>query len=375
MIRLALDYVKPGMVLARDIYGADGQVVLSAGVTLSDKYLGHLRRWDVTSVFVTAADLELPELEQVISEPLRAKTAEAVRAAFNAAGGTGAVCLSAECRQLVDAIIEQVLREKTVVLQLALLSRHQHDLFTHSVNVAVLSVLTAITLGLRDNKELFGITLGALVHDIGKVFIPRAILEKREPLNEEEAELVKAHASYGSEVLMKAAGYPPAVTQIAIQHHEHFDGAGYPRGLAGGDIALPARIVAVANAYENIVTGRDGHKGVDAHVAYEQILAGANRHFDPGVTKAFLARIAVYPVGTVVSLTTGVIGVVTKVTPLLPHRPQIKIFRDTAGKPVEKPYTIDLAERDHLTIFINRVLSDYEKAMVLIHGQPRAENR
>lgn len=371
MIRLALDYVKPGMILARDIYGTDGQVVLTAGVTLSDKYLAHLRQWKITSVFVTAAALELPKLEQVISEPLRAKTAEAVRTAFEAAGGNGVLCLSVECRQLVDAIIEQVLREKTAVLQLAHLSRHQHDLFNHSVNVAVLSVLTAISLGLRDNKDLFGITLGALLHDIGKVFIPRAILEKCEPHNEEETELIKAHASYGFEVLKKTADYPPAVAHIAFQHHERFDGTGYPRGLAGGDIVMQARIVAVANAYENIVTGRGERRGVDAHVAYEQILAEANGNFDPGIAKAFLARIAVYPVGTVVSLTTGVIGVVTKVTSLLPHRPEIKVFRDTAGKPVEKPFLIDLAERDHLTIFIDRVLSDYEKAMVLIHGQTR----
>lgn len=371
MIRLALDYVKPGMILGRDIYGADGQVILTAGVALSEKYLAHLRKWEVASVYVSDSSLALPDLEAVIGEPLRARTVKSVRSAFSAVGGKGLFSVSAECRQLVDMVVEQVLRDKNAILQLAHLSRHQHDLFTHSVNVAVLSVLTAITHGIRDGRDLFDITLGALLHDIGKVFIPRAVLEKREPHTDEEQEIMRGHAAAGFEVLRKAADFSLTAAHIAYQHHEHFAGGGYPRGLAGQDILLLARIVAVANAYENIVAGRGGQKGVEAHVAYEQILAGVNSRFDPNIAKALLTKVAVYPVGTVLSLTTGVIGVVTKVTPLLQHRPQVKVFRDAAGRPLDKPYVINLADREHLTVFIDRVLSDYEKAMVLIHGQPK----
>lgn len=365
MIRLSLHYVRAGMLLGRDIYGTNGQVILAAGVRLTEKYIALLRQWDITSVYIENPELELPAIREMISPQLRAKTVKAIKTAFTAVAGQGLFQLTDEDKKLIDSIVRQVIREKATILSLAQISRHQQDLFTHSVNVAVLSLMTAAGLGYRDEGELSKLTTGALLHDIGKVFVPSPILQKHEPLTDEEAEMVRAHTLSGFEILRKVPDFSVIAAHIAYQHHENYDGSGYPRGLAGEDIIMFGRIVAIANAYDQLVTGQPAQKSVEAHVAYERVLTGVGSSFDPNVAKAFLTKIAVYPIGTVVKLTTGQIGVVVGVTSLLQHRPEVKVLTDENGQRLSEPCIVDLADKENLTIFIDRVLSDREKLAIV----------
>lgn len=365
MIRLSLHYVRAGMLLGRDICGANGQVILAAGVRLNDKYLELLRKWEITSVYISSPELELPVIGEMISPQLRAKTVKALKTAFTTVAGRGLFQLADEEKQLIDNIVRQVVKEKAAMLSLAQISRHQRDIFAHSVNVAVLALMNAVALGYRAEGDLRKLAVGALLHDIGKVFVPPPLLEKREPLTEEEAEMVRSHTVSGFEVLRRIPGFSVVAAHVAYQHHECYDGTGFPRGLAGEDISMFGRIVAIANAYDELVTGRPAHKALEAHAAYECILTGVGSSFDPQVARAFLAKIAVYPVGTVVKLTTGQTGVVSGVTPLLQHRPEIKVLIGDTGQRLVKPFVIDLADKENLTIFVDRVLSDREKLAVI----------
>jgi putative nucleotidyltransferase with HDIG domain len=365
MIRLSLQYVRPGMLLGRDICSANGQVILAAGVRLNEKYLELLRQWEITSVYISNPDIELPITKEMISPQLKASTVRAVKNAFAAVVDDGFFQLTDEDKQLINNIVRQVVKEKAAMLSLAQISRHQRDLFTHSVNVAVLSLMTAVSLGYRAEEDLSRLAVGALLHDIGKVFVSPAVLEKREPLTEEEAELVRSHTVSGFEILRRTADFSLVAAHIAYQHHEHHDGTGYPRGIAGEDISMFGRIVAIANAYDELVTGRPAQKALEAHAAYEHILAGVGSLFETVVAKAFLAKIAVYPIGTMVRLTTGQTGVVAGVTSLLQHRPEIRVLTDEHGQRLTAPYLVNLADKDNLTVFVDRVLSDREKLAVL----------
>ena len=145
---------------------------------------------------------------------------------------------------------------------------------------------------------------------------------------------------------------------IAWQHHEKIMGQGYPRKITGKDIHELAKIVAVANAYDNLIADSPQKKGMQPHLAYEAIVSGVNVDFDAAVAEAFLRRIALYPIGTLVKLTTGKIGVVTGVTPKMQHRPIVEVIADENSRLLPETFVLNLADIENLTIFVTEVISD-----------------
>lgn len=364
MLRMGLDYVRPGMKLAKEIYDIDGRILLAAGVPLTERSIAVLRQRGMFYLFVTDPNLELPPVEEVVQETVRLKTVKTVKAVFEGVAKKGVFTLTEDNKKLVGTLIKDLLADRSVVLHLAHIDRHQDDLFAHSVNVAILSAMTAVSLGYRDPRDLYAITIGAIFHDIGYTFVPKKIIDNPQPTGE-DAEVMRSHTSYGFELLRRVREFPLLAAHIALQHHERHDGTGYPRKLAGDDIHKYARIVALANEYDNLVTGRYSQRGLAAHAAYEQIVATSTTLFDRGVAEVFLAKIALYPAGTFVRLTGGAVGVVTAVTPRMQHRPKVRLIRDAAGDRVEPPRDLDLSGPECLTLFIDAVLSDAEVAALM----------
>ncbi len=330
MLRLALEYIRPGTVLAKEVYDIDGRTLLAAGATLTERNLGVLRQRGVVYLFVLNPQIQLPPVEEVIEESVRLKTVKAVKTVYEGVAKKGVFNLPDESRKLVGTIIRDIMADRSVVLHLAHIDRHQDDLFAHSVNVAILSVMTAVSIGHYDPRDLYKIAIGAVFHDIGYSFMPKRTARAAAPTGE-DAEALKAHTTYGFELLRRVREFPLLAAHIALQHHERADGTGFPRKMSGPDIHPYSRIVALANEYDNLVTGRFNKQGMAAHTAYEQIVATSTTLFDPEVAEAFLAKIALYPTGAFVRLTNGDIGVVTGVTPRIQHRPRLKIVRNGQG--------------------------------------------
>lgn len=363
MLRLALDYIRPGTVLAKEVYDIDGRILLAAGATLTDRNLASLRERGVVNLFVANPQIELPPVDEVIEETVRLKTVKSVKKIFEGVNKKGIFDLPEESKKMVVSIIKDIMADKSVVLHLAHIDRHQDDLFAHSVNVSILSVMTAVSIGRYEPRELYKIAIGAMFHDIGYSFMPKRA-GAAEPTRE-EAEALKAHTNYGFELLRRVREFPLLAAHIAYQHHERADGTGYPRKLTGQDIHPYARIVALANEYDNLVTGRFNKKGMAAHTAYELIVATSTSLFDPEVAEAFLAKIALYPLGAFVRLTNGDIGVVTGVTPRIQHRPRLKIVKNSLGFIAGELVELDLSSHENLTLFVDAVLSDAEVAAFL----------
>lgn len=358
MLRIALEYLRPGMVLGRDIYGADSRIILAAGVSLNEKHIEHLRKWNVISVHVKNPLIELPAIDNVVQEATRLKALQLTQATLEKTYKTGCFTYCNNTKEIVNTIIRQVLEKRHTLIHLAQIHRHHDDLLSHSINVCILSTLTAIALGIQDPRDLTTITLGAMFHDIGMILVPKHIITKVEPLTTEEQAVFQSHTKLGFEILRKNRDIPLLVSHIAFQHHERFDGNGYPRKIDASEINKLAHIVAIASEYDNMVADRPGQKGLENHVAYESIVAGVNSIFEPTIAKAFLSRIALYPVGTMVKLTSGEIGAVTKVTPLMQHRPEIQVIIDANQNFLDQPYNVNLASKESLTVFIESVLSD-----------------
>jgi putative nucleotidyltransferase with HDIG domain len=358
MVRLAVEYLSEGMELARDIYDLDGRVILVQGAILSNRHIEILKRWNITSVYVSNPLIELPRVDELLEEKTRHKAIKIIKKSFEQFTKDSRYILTGEQQEVIKSVVDAVMKKRQTILHLSQINRHHDDLFTHSLNVAMLSAVTAVAVGTQDKDELKVLVLGALLHDLGKLIIPKHILNKVGPLSIEEKEIFQSHTKCGFEILRKDPQIPLFAAHIAFQHHEQFDGKGYPRQLAGSSILPFARIVSIANEYDNLIADKPGQPGLKMHVAYETIVSGVNRLFEPEAAKSFLSRIALYPVGTMVKVTTGHTGVVVAVTPRMQHRPIIKILTDQTGEFLHEPEVMDLAALDNLTVFIQETLDD-----------------
>ena len=196
------------------------------------------------------------------------------------------------------------------------------------------------------------------LHDIGMMMLPDALLLKMGNLTPEESKQVQQHPEDGFNILRTVREIPITVAHIAYQHHERVDGKGYPRNLTADKILEFAKVAAVADTFDALVSDRPYRKGMVPHEAYEVMMALADSYVDRDILHLFLTHVAIYPVGAVVQLDNGQHGVVTKVLPRLQTRPQVRLLTDQQGNLLSEQTEIDLTQ--HLTLMISRVLKEKE---------------
>ncbi|WP_088188131.1 HD-GYP domain-containing protein [Desulfosporosinus sp. FKA] len=232
--------------------------------------------------------------------------------------------------------------------------QNDYGTFVHSVNVALLSTITGKRLGYAD-KKLKDLTLGALLHDIGKLRVPKEILNKPGSLTDDEFIIMKRHPQYGVEML-RDVRLSPSITAIVGEHHERWNVKGYPYGLQGDNIHPDAQIVAVNDVYDALTADRPYRKSLPPYHALEMILAWSGRDFAPKAVQAFKESLVLYPEHAVVTLNTGEIGVVLAVPLHFPTRPLIRLLFDRNGGYINEEIYVDLMK--NLTYFINHVEFD-----------------
>jgi len=236
-----------------------------------------------------------------------------------------------------------------------------HEMAKSSVNTAILSALIAHELKLPHHKILHIIT-GALLHDIGMFRLPPEILKKKGGLSEAELQRMKNHPLYSHKIASKELMYPKEVALIVLQHHERWDGEGYPRQISNVAIDMGARIVSVADAFEAMVSEKPYRNSMIGYQAIKNLLSDNSRRFDPDVLKAFIQTIGIYPIGSIVCLNNGALTRVIEVHADAPLRPKVQILIDEFGKVFkqEEGEVLDLlAEKN---IFIAKAVDPKEIA-------------
>jgi HD-GYP domain-containing protein (c-di-GMP phosphodiesterase class II) len=196
-----------------------------------------------------------------------------------------------------------------------------------SVNSAILAARTAMALKLLPNKILQVIS-GSLLHDIGMLKLPKNVQERRGELSAGELQLIHAHPLASYKIICKELGFPNDSGIIAYQHHERWDGRGYPKKLAGTSIDLCARIVAMADAFESLVSEKPHRTSMEGALAVKALFADNGRRFDPEVLKAFIIAMRIYPVGSFVKLNNNAICQVLSVEGSAPLRPKVGVLID-----------------------------------------------
>ena len=246
---------------------------------------------------------------------------------------------------LVDEIAGSVIRNSSALIGLARLKTADNYTYMHSVAVCALMIALARQLGLDDavTREL---GLAGLLHDVGKMVLPMAILNKPDKLTVEEFDIVKGHPAAGHAMLLGAGGIGAVALDVCLHHHEKFDGSGYPHGLRGEEISLHARMGAICDVYDAVTSNRPYKAGWGPAESLRRMAEwGRAGHFDEKVFAAFVKCLGIYPVGTLVRLRSGRLGVVAEQPSsgslLLP---KVKVFFSSKSQTYIVPQLLDLSQ-------------------------------
>ena len=345
MLRLPVSKLKDGMVLGQSLFNTAGGSYLVKGQPVTIDYIRKLRQIGIQSVTVTSMDPahKLPPPPDVIEEKTRINAISTVYNTFQSIEENGTLDTTA-LQRVTDSIVFDLFENRNNLVQLTDIRAHDAYTFAHSVNVAVLSAMMGMLCHMpRDEISL--ITLGGLLHDLGKVDVSSAILTKNRGLSDREFKIMKNHPLDGSRRILNVSDLPKKsiLAAIAAQRHEHIDGSGYPNGITGNEMHHYAKITAIADVYDALTSERPYKKAYMPNIAYN-IMHNINKgQFDQDLLDTFFNNVALYPEGAVLKTTFG-FSVVKESRFGRTTTPIIILFADTNGKLLNERSVIDLYE-------------------------------
>jgi len=242
----------------------------------------------------------------------------------------------------VEEISDSVLRNGSALISLARLKTADDYTYMHSVAVCAMMIALARQLGL-DEEQVRLAGLAGLLHDLGKALIPAEILNKPGKLTDAEFTIIKSHPVHGHKMLLAASQVHPLVLDVCLHHHEKTDGSGYPGRLKNEEISLFAKMGAVCDVYDAISSNRPYKTGWDPAESLHKMAGWAAGHFDQKVFQGFVKSLGIYPIGSLVRLSSGRIGVVMEQTGKSLTTPRVKVFYSTKSNLRIAPEVIDLA--------------------------------
>jgi HD-GYP domain-containing protein (c-di-GMP phosphodiesterase class II) len=372
MKKVLVKDIKEGTIFSSPVYIEGNNLFVPAGIAVRKKDIARLNSWGIESLEtdgepVTHAAKEKKAEGELSAESSTSKTApktqekttagqkkQSVITLPDANGNTSTYRSYMDLIERMDAVCENIRTGIAVearsidnitgrLLQAVRNQRQSYigfilgaavkdrNMAKNLVNTAILSALIALELKVPNHKVLQVVT-GALLHDVGMLRMPKEIVEKKGGLSAAELQRIQAHTLYTYKIVNKEFLYPEDVGLIVLQHHERWDGEGYPRRLAGKAIDLGARIVSVADAFEAMVSHKPYRNSMMGYQAMKNLLSDNLRRFDPDVIKAFIQTMGIYPIGSIVLLNNGAVARVEEVVASAPLRPKVKILIDEFGK-------------------------------------------
>jgi putative nucleotidyltransferase with HDIG domain len=247
-----------------------------------------------------------------------------------------------EAKTAVGELDNSICHNKDALFLLMRLRKKDEYTFDHSVSVGVLLLAFCRAMGF-DQETTRAIGLGGLLHDVGKMAVPLAILNKPGALTDAEFKKIQQHVVHCQEILATSRNIPLPAAQIAMEHHERFDGTGYPHGLAAEAISRGGQMAAIADVFDALTSDRCYRNGIDQVEVLRKLYGWSRSHFNEGLVHRFIRCIGVYPAGTLVQLESGMLGVVVESTDNL-LRPVVRLFYDTRHDWAVSPKDIDLSK-------------------------------
>lgn len=266
-----------------------------------------------------------------------------------------------KAKKAVAGMVESIIRNPDALVCLTQLKNKNEYTALHSLRVSILALAFGRHLEL-DSEELNILGLGALLHDIGKMKVPNEILNKPDGLTIKEFEIIKSHVPEGVMLLERAKGIPDIAIDVARYHHERYDGSGYVSGRQGANINSFGLIGSIVDCYDAITSDRTYHQGLSSHDALKKMYEWRNKDFEPALLEQFIQCMGIYPIGSLVEMNTGSIGVVATINRAYRLKPKVILVLNADKLPHSKPQVIDLMEqplvRTSNTIEIKKVIQN-----------------
>lgn len=354
-MRLArIDFITPGTILARTIYSETGQILLRQGTTITNQMLQRLRKLGISYIYIKDELTEGIVADSTLSTRLRLEAIQEIKSLFkqlNRNQLTEQLYLfntsESKLANVMNRIIDEINYKDEALSLLADIFVTDNYTFQHSLNVSLYSIAIGRKLQLP-NTKINELGLGAILHDIGKVFIAEDILKKPGKLTDEEFNMMKTHTELGFDYIRKHTDLPSVVAHCAYQHHERLDGSGYPRKLVGDQIHLYAQIIGIADVFDAVTSNRIYREAILPHEALEILYADAVYKFDQQLVEKFKDSIVVYPNGMTLELSDGRLAVVAEQNKYIVDRPFVRVIKENNHKVT--PYEIDLSKKGSITI-------------------------
>jgi HD-GYP domain-containing protein (c-di-GMP phosphodiesterase class II) len=355
---ISVDMCPPGVRLAKNIYNEEGMVLLGEHIELTQTLLNKLKKNGIDYIYIEDPRTDDILVRDTISDDTRRVAMEKIRQNFKRfmenAGRKNGGCyyFAKDFQGVMHMILDDLSRQENAMIMLANMSIVDHYLYQHSLNVCIYATILGISSG-YSRDELMTLGLGALLHDIGKTQIPMEILQKPGKLTEEEMEVVRTHAELGFKILKDEPNIPLISAHCAYQHHERWNGSGYPRQLKGEEIHEFARWISLVDVYDALTNKRAYRNPLLPHQAIEVLYGGTGTLFEKDKIEKFRDKIVLYPLGGTVTLNTGEVGVVVDINSSSLHRPIVRVLQNEKGEELKVPYEIDLSKK--LSVMITRV--------------------
>jgi len=341
MRHVAIQDVSGEEILAQPIYDIDGRRLLNRGIRLKQGYIQKLYEKGIFSVYIEDSISEGIEIDEALCSKTRMKAKQAVCQELNRLSKNKELNIS-YLRDIVNGIVEEVLSSHNDLINLKDVRLQDEFTFAHSVNVCALSTMLASRLGYNKEK-IKNISLGALLHDFGKVLIPISILQNEGNLSPEETHELNRHPLYGYNLLKDDSSVNSTSKISILMHHENLDGTGFPMGLSGDKIHYSARIISICSLFDSITCDRRYKNALCTSDAVEYISCSSGTGLDTKFVNEFLNMIPIFPNGTLVLLSNGLIGIVVSNNSKSLTRPVVRLLYNPKTKArYGKNYIVDL---------------------------------
>jgi HD-GYP domain-containing protein (c-di-GMP phosphodiesterase class II) len=361
--RIAAKYAKPGMVLGRPVYDSRGHMIFDMKTRLSEECLKTLSVYGVGELLI-----EDPRVADVVVQPLvpselEAEAGQALRQLIAESQDSGSIepMLIEQVKKPVFSMTRTLFPDVIGEPNAAGCLNLQEYSYVQPAKVVGLSLLMGRRLG-YSMMQLAPLGVAALLMNVGYVKLPHvvlqpSILDKPSALTEAEFAEVKKHSQCGYELLSESGKVTPEVSQAVLQHHERWDGSGYPNGLKGEEITVFARIIAITDTYYALVSRRPHRREFLPHEAIEFIMAYGGELFDPELVQLFSKEVPLYPTGVTVKLNSGEVGFITQPNLGFIGRPVVRVVYDEEAQPIKEPFDVDLKVAENQKKLIVEVLA------------------
>ena len=361
---IPVNQLRPGMYVIAIASQTGAMEIAQTGLVTTRQQVDVLIRRGVLTVKVDLARSKLPGIAQVIS-PSPAHSAGSVRPAGSGEGRELKIRrLYQAARELqgkfirhlkagepiditplaavAEEMVDTMFTHGDAMLCLARIRAKDAYLMEHSMNVAILLANFGRYLGL-ERSVLKELTLGGLLHDVGKIMTPDEVLNKQGKLTDEEFGVMRQHVVHSYDILSNTAGITPTMLEVAANHHERLDGTGYPQRLKGDQLSLYTRMSGIVDVYDAVTADRVYKQGMQPTQAFRILLKGIDQHFDAELVTKFIKCMGVYPVGTLVQLSNQRLAVVMQRNEQQPLKPMVKVIYHATQRHYLEVQWLDLA--------------------------------